>query len=127
MPTVLGDIYQLHDNYVRVFMLPHKVWENAENEQEALKQAVVIGTEHKAEMDNLVEDMCEANSGLTEELPASDPDMIYHLFFEKEDGQIIHCWLLEDGYLYYHNKSEICLILDRSTYATIFKILATYW
>ena len=127
MLTVLGDEYHLQNNYVNVSMLPHKVWTETVSEEEALQKAVTIDAEYKKDIDKLVEAMCTANCVLTEELPASDTDMIYHLFFERTDGEVVHCWLLENGYLYYHDKSDVCLSLDRATYGTTFKILAMHW
>lgn len=124
---VLGDKYDLQNNYVNVSMIPHKVWEQAASEEEALQQAVAINAEYKEGIDRLVEAMCIANCVLTEELPASDTDMIYHLFFERTDGEVVHCWLLEDGFLYYHDISDVCLSLDKATYGEILNILAMHW
>lgn len=122
-----ASIRSLKDNYVQVSVIPHKVWESAASEEDAMQQAVVIDAKYKEDMDKLVEAMCAGNGVLTEELPESDPDMIYHLFFERADGEIIHCWLLEDGFLYDHEAGDWSVALDRDVYGNTFKILALHW
>lgn len=125
--ATMGDIYHLCDNYIRVSIVPNKIWESSSSEEEAIQQAVPIKDRYMEYVDALIEDMCESPCALTEELPPLDPEMTYHLFFERKDGEIIHCWFLEGGYVYYQQADDICVILDEETYDTMVKILAMHW
>lgn len=125
-PTSSSDVCQLKNNYIRVSVLTHELWVNAVSEEEALQQAVTIDTKYKQDIDKLVENMCTAGYVSTQKVSA-DKDVVYHLFFEKADKEVVHCRLLEDGYLYYEDRSEICLILDKDIYDTINGIIETHW
>lgn len=125
-PVILGDIYQLKGNCAKVWVMSHEAWEALDDSKAVTEVAVAVESEYMADMEQLIDAMCEAGCVKTEKLPSSEPYMIYHIFFEKEDGALIHCWLLEDGYLYYHDKSDISLQLNRAIYGTTFKILSLY-
>lgn len=123
----MADIYHLQDNYLSVSIIPHKIWESSASEEEAIEQASMIKEKYKWCMDMLLEDMLENPCVLTEELPPIEPEQIYHLFFEKKDGEIVHCWFLTEGFLFYHEFTDIGIILDTETCDTLIKILAMHW
>ena len=126
----LGDKFHLKENYVRVSILPAKVWGDnvvGESVTSYLSQAVTIKEEYWEDMDELIGNMCEVRCFPSALVEQSDKDMVYHIFFERNDGAIIHCWLLEDGYMYYHDYDEVYMKLDKEVYDNIFKILAMHW
>lgn len=123
----LSNRFMLKDNYSSVSVLVHKSWSSAMSEAEIMAQAVIIGQEYTTNIDALVDAMYSGECGFTENLSGSDDEMTYHLFFERNDGEIIHCWLLEDGKVLYNEASYQYISLDRGTYETIYKICEMYW
>lgn len=117
----------LKENYVRVSMLPHKIWESSSDMDAAMQQAVVIDAKYKADMDKLVGAMSAGTVVSTSKIESTDPDMTYHLFFEKESGELVHCQLLEGGYICESTDSDWCVVIDKEVYDNTFKILAMHW
>lgn len=117
----------LKENYVRISMIPHKVWVSAGSMDAATQQAVVIDTKYKADIDKLVEAMSVGTIVSTAKIGRTDPDMTYHLFFEKANGEIVHCQLLEGGYVCEDADSDWCVAIDKAVYDNVFKILALHW
>lgn len=128
---ILDDLYQLKDNYIRVSMIPHKVWESAEDEDTAYQQAVSIKEKYQDDFAKFVNALCDGKYVQVEESLQGTPnseDMIYHLFFEKKDGEVVHLWLLGDNRAFYHEEDTLCIIVeDEDLYNSIYKILAMHW
>ncbi len=129
--VTLGDLYQLKDNYIRVSMIPHKVWETAKDEKEAYEQAVTIDEKYQDDFAIFVDTLCKSGCIQIEESLQQTPnteDLIYHLFFEKKDGEVVHCWLLGKDRVFYHEKDDLCIVIEnKELYNNIYNILAMHW
>ena len=84
--------------------------------------------DYRKAFDGLVENMCNAHYKVTEEGIEPTPEQVWHLFFERSDGKLVHCWFIElYGYLIYDEEPEYWLILDDAVHEEITKILAMHW
>ncbi len=121
----MGDVMNIGYDWVKVFMLPNKIWEEYD-EQEAMEQVVVIAEEYRDDIQKFLGNMYVSPVYDSKQLPAFDTDMRYHLFFEKKDGAIVHC-VLDEGYVHYDAMPQYYIELEESAYEMMVNILAQHW
>lgn len=126
----LGDAYLLKDNYTKITMLPHKAWSEEAAPEDVLSKSVEIESKDYEAFDRFIEALCDTPR-IEREYVLSvmnpDADMVYHIFFHKADGTIVHVWMYDDRYVCYDADRDYCMQIDRTVYANVFKLLAVYW
>ncbi|MGN1157596.1 MAG: hypothetical protein ACI4TK_15575 [Agathobacter sp.] len=126
----LGDAYLLKDNYTKITILPHKVWSEEAALEDELSKSVEIESRDYEAFDRFIEALCDTPRMRSEyvlSVTNPDTDMIYHIFFHKADGTIVHVWMYDDRYVCYDADRDFCMQIDRTVYANVFKLLAIYW
>ena len=128
--TALGDAYLLKDNYTKITMLPHKAWSEDASLEEVLSKSVEIESRDYEAFDRFIEALCDTpriESRYVSAVTNPDADMVYHIFFHKADGTVVHVWMCDDLYVCYDADRDYCMQIDRTVYVNVFKRLATYW
>ena len=128
----MGDAYQLTDNYVKVTMLPNKVWHSEETVKENFANSREIEAKYYDKIDKFIEELCETPlleiKMVMDAWPSVGDTDMYHLFFQRCDGEIVQVCILSDyGCVYFYDKQEYCMKIDGDILYEVMKVLWVHW
>ncbi len=114
------DIYRailgLKENFTSLSVMRHEEWTKEDAD------SIIIDEKYQVEIDKLIEAMYAGECGDAGKIEVSDEEEIYHLFFTKKDGSVVHCWLFADGIICYNEMPQLYVKLDMETYTTVIDI-----
>ena len=128
----LGDAYHLKDNYVKVTMLPYKAWDAEASLADNLAKSREIEEKYYGTIDRFVDALCttpliKRDLALEGREPGEDTDM-YYLFFRRTNGETVQVGILGDyGLVYFEDRQEYYMKIDREILIALLKILWLKW
>ena len=128
----LGDAYHLKDNYVKVTMLPYKAWDAEASLADNLAKSREIEEKYYGTIDRFVDALCttpliKRDLALEGREPGEDTYM-YYLFFRRTNGETVQVGILGDyGLVYFEDRQEYYMKIDREILIALLKILWLKW
>ena len=113
-------------------MLPNKAWSSEKTVKENFANSREIEEKYYEKIDKFIEGLCETplleTKMVMDAWPSIGDTDMYHLFFQRSDGEIVQVCIFSDyGCVYFYDEQEYCMKIDGDILYEVLKVLWVHW